>query len=186
MKKALRRKLRAIRDAIPQNERDRMSGEIREAITLMPEYAAAKCVLLYFPISSEPDIIPLADQALACGKTVAFPVVKGNEMAFLRVSALDGFITSSYGIPEPDAEICECVTDFSEAICVVPALAVDEGGNRIGYGGGCYDRFLSGFPGFSVCAVFPQLSVKELPCEAHDVKPDAVVIPGRGVRYYRR
>ena len=151
----------------------------------MPEYAAAKCVLLYYPISSEPDIIPLAHQALACGKAVAFPVVNGSEMAFLHVSALDGFVTSRYGIPEPDPQLCERVTDFSEAICVVPALAVDNAGNRIGYGGGYYDRFLSGFAGFSVCAVFTPLLLSELPHEAHDIKPDAVVIPGQGIRRLR-
>ena len=150
-------------------------------IISLPEYSAADAVLLFYPIGSEPDTLLIASDALAKGKTVAFPVTRGREMSFFSVSSLNGFIPGAMGIPEPDAKDALPLTAGKSSLCVVPALAVDKTGHRIGYGGGCYDRFLEEYAGFSVCIVFPQLEKEALPAEPHDVRVDAAAIPGRGL-----
>lgn len=180
MKTEFRRRLKAVRDAISGRERADMSAELCRLIAEMPEYASAKLVLLYRPFGSEPDVMPLLADALEKGKRVAFPVTRGRDVSFYLIGGAEEFVRGERGILEPDPALCEPVADYSGAICVVPALAVDATGHRIGYGGGCYDRFLSGFDGFSVCAVFPQLAVETLPAEPHDVRVDAAAIAGRG------
>lgn len=185
MKAETRRRLKAVRDAIPERERAEMSAELCRLIESAPEYESAELVLLYRPFGSEPDIMPLLFDALCRGKRTAFPVTRGSDVTFHLVDGAEGFVRGAMGILEPDADICPPVSDYSNAICVVPALAVDSEGNRIGYGGGCYDRFLSGFDGFSVCAVFPQLVTETLPKEPHDVRVDAAAIAGSGIVRFR-
>ena len=181
VKKFLRAELKSLRDSIHEADRAACSAKLAELIRSMPEYAAAKRVLLYYPIGSEPDFLPLAEAAATEGKGIAFPVVVGKDMAFCDVKGIDGFNTGSMGIPEPDAAECVAVSGFSDTICIVPALAADRNGNRIGYGGGYYDRFLKRYPGVSVCAVYSRLLFDELPAEAHDVSVDAIVSDVAGV-----
>lgn len=181
VKDVLRAEFKVIRDSITESERAAESGELCGIIRSMPEYKAAVCVLLYYPIGSEPDILPLAEAAVSDGKGVAFPVVSGRDMIFCVPNGLDGFRNGGNGIPEPDASECARVCDFADTLCVVPALAADNSGYRIGYGGGYYDRFLSGYKGFSVCAVFSRLFVDSLPAEPHDVAVGAVAFTGGGV-----
>lgn len=181
VKRLLRAELKSLRDSIPEADRAASSAKLLELIRSLPEYKAARCVLLYYPIGSEPDFLPLAEAAATDGKGLAFPVVIGKDMAFCAVEGTDGFHTGSMGIPEPDTAECVIVSDFADTLCVVPALAADRNGNRIGYGGGYYDRFLERYPGVSVCAVFSRLFFDELPAEVQDVPVDIIVSDGIGV-----
>ena len=181
VKNILRAKLKAIRGSIPEADRAACSKEIAAHIRSMPEYKSAKCVLLYCPIGSEPDILPVAEAAAAAGKIIAFPVVSGKDMVFCTAKETASFNKGSMGIPEPDLSEGVIVSDFTDTLCVVPALAADRNGNRIGYGGGYYDRFLKQYSGFSVCAVFSRLLLEELPAEPYDVSVDAIVSDGIGV-----
>lgn len=185
VKKLLRGELKSLRDSIPEADRAACSAKLAELIRSMPEYTAAKRVLLYYPIGSEPDFLPLAVAAVADGKIIAFPAVDGKDMIFCDVKGIDGFHAGSMGIPEPDRSEHVDVSDFTDTLCVVPALAADRNGNRIGYGGGYYDRFLKRYTGFSVCAVYSRLLFDDLPAEAHDVSVDAVVSDGVGVLRFK-
>ena len=144
----------------------------------MPEYKAASKLLLYYPIGKEPDLLTLASED---GKKAAFPVVRKGKMIFYNSENTESFRPGALGIPEPDANSCEPVADLAGSFCVVPALALDRRGIRIGYGGGYYDKFLRAYSGFSVCAVFPELFVEELPADRHDVPVNAAAVACRGV-----
>ncbi|MBQ6552058.1 MAG: 5-formyltetrahydrofolate cyclo-ligase [Clostridia bacterium] len=181
VKDILRAEFRTLRDSIPEAERFACSAQLVKLIRSLPEYKAARLVMLYFPIGSEPDILPLAEAASADGKLTAFPVTRGGVMSFCIAGASDCVCSGGMGIPEPDEADCELVSEFSDAICVVPALAVDKLGRRLGYGGGYYDRFLKRFTGFSVCAVFPQLFISELRAEPHDVPVASAAVAGSGI-----
>lgn len=181
VKDEMRRVFRAKRDAIPEVDRAAYASRLTELIRSLPEYKTASRVLLYRPIGSEPDLLALAED----GKTAAFPVICGGDMCFCVPEGEEDLRPGAMGIPEPDPGKCERVVDFSGAICVVPALAVDKRGYRLGYGGGYYDRFLNGYRCFAVCAVFPQLFVERLPEEPHDVPVDAVAVPGAGITRFR-
>ena len=130
-------------------------------------------------------MLSLAGSAAEDGKIVAFPVIRDGEMSFRVLDEASGSIAGAMGIPEPTGEILARVSEIADALCVTPALAVDKHGYRIGYGGGYYDRFLSGFAGFSVCAVFPQLYLDELQTEPHDAPVDAAVVAGTGIMHFR-
>ncbi|MBR4439875.1 MAG: 5-formyltetrahydrofolate cyclo-ligase [Clostridia bacterium] len=181
MKTKLRRSLSAARDAIPAAERSALSAELCSLISAMPEFTAAECLLIYCPIASEPELLPLAEKAYADGKSVAFPKIDGRKLVFIKVNDTSSLKPGRYGIPEPDDGAGERVTAFAKTLCVVPALAADKQGSRLGYGGGYYDRFLNNYDGFSVCGVFPQLVREDLPREPHDVCVNALAIAGEGV-----
>ena len=185
VKDLLRRELKATRDEIPLSECASYSAELTALIRSMPEYASASLILLYYPIGSEPDLLSLAAYAANDGIPVAFPVIRNGEMAFCVPDNASAFCAGTMGIPEPVGTELTDVAETADAICVVPALAVDKRGFRIGYGGGYYDRFLSRFSGFSVCAVFPQLFVDEIPTEAHDSPVAAAAVAGAGITRFR-
>ena len=102
-------------------------------------------------------------------KNFYFPCVIGDEIYAAKYIPSEPFITGKYGIMEPAGErICDC--SFLDFI-FVPALAVDYSGNRLGYGKGYYDRFLSGYPSVvTAAAVFNELCFEKIPAENHDVK----------------
>ena len=185
VKDLLRRDLKAVRDLIPVPDRAAYSTGLVEMIRSMPEYSDASVILLYCPIGSEPDLMPLAEYAERESKTVAFPVTHFGEMTFCVKDSSSGFRPGAMGIPEPTGEELVCAAKKADVLCVVPALAVDKCGYRIGYGGGYYDRFLSGFAGRSVCAVYPQLFVDSLPVEKHDEPVDAAAVAGDGITRFR-
>ena len=181
VKDELRRVFRAKRDALPATVRAACSAQLTEMIRSLPEFKAASRVLLYHPIGSESDLLALAKE----GKSAAFPVVRGGDMFFYVPESEDGFLPGAMGIPEPDPFKCERVDDFSDTLCVVPALAVDKRGFRLGYGGGHYDRFLKAHYCFSVCAVYPGFFVNTLPAEPHDAPLCAVAVAGNGITRFR-
>ena len=185
VKDLLRKELRAQRDAIPAPERAAYGAALVDIIRSMPEFAAASVVLIYHPIGSEPDLLPLAEYAEREGKTVAFPAIRRGEMTFRVRGAASGFAPGAMGIPEPTGEELVRAAETPDALCVAPALAVDKRGYRIGYGGGYYDRFLSGFAGSSVCAVYPRFFVDSLPTEAHDAPVGAAAVAGEGIIRFR-
>ena len=109
----------------------------------LPEFRAAKTLLLYFPLANEINLIPVFNHAREKGMACAFPRCgdKKGEMSFYLVNTLDELEVGKFGICEPRADAPR-LTDFSDAVAFVPALAFDKKGYRVGYGGGYYDRFL--------------------------------------------
>ena len=107
-------------------------------------YVQAKTIYGYLPFNQEVDLTSLLQQALADGKQVALPKCRGREMDFILVSDLSRVQSSRFGAPEPidDAPIAHDRT----ALVIMPGLVFDRNGNRVGYGGGYYDRFLAKEP----------------------------------------
>lgn len=173
-KKALRKKYKTIRDSVGEDDRASFSQRICESCSALSEYRRAKAVLLYFARGSEADLAALAKKALAEGKLVAYPRVEGaGLMVFRTVKKLSELSEGYYGIREPSANAPLC--PLNEAICFVPALAFDENGFRLGYGGGFYDRFLADFKGCSVGIAFDATLSECLVCEAHDKKTNYII-----------
>lgn len=184
VKKLARDTFKCERNSLSSLEREAYSTEVCEIITGMPEFLNAKLVLTYHPYGSEMDVKNIARKALLLGKRIALPCMTGNDMSFLCVASMDDLPEMTYDIPEGFRESCENITDFSDSICIVPALALDSRGMRMGYGKGCYDRFLKGYSGISICAVFPSLYLSEVPTDDYDVPVDIGVIPTVGIRRF--
>lgn len=162
-KTLLREKCKIIRNSI---DTESVSARICEIVKNWNVFASAKNILLYYPVGTE---LSLLDLLKVSSKNFYFPCVIGDEIYAAKYIPSEPFITGKYGIMEPAGErICDC--SFLDLI-FVPALAVDYSGNRLGYGKGYYDRFLSGYPSVvTAAAVFNELCFEKIPAENHDVK----------------
>lgn len=188
-KRALRERVIAARDALPADERDAGSRAIAARIAGLPAYVRARCVLLTLPFRSEWDPRALIAAALAAGKTVALPRVDGATR-MLDLHAVTDVARETApgfrGIPEPRPEqprVDVAAVDF----VLVPGVAFDAAGRRLGYGGGYYDRLLALLRADAarVAGAFELQLVPRVPAAAHDLVVDAIATPARlvpGVR----
>jgi 5,10-methenyltetrahydrofolate synthetase len=179
-KKSLRREMIARRDALSRDELARIAARLADRLAALPEYAAARSVLSTMAIGSEWSTRPFLDRARADGKTVVLPRVTPPPRR-LEIHAVDDIehdlVPGVWDIPEPDPARCRKVDLADVDFALVPALAVDSAGYRLGYGAGYFDRLLAGRGArpFCVSALPPAFLVASLPHEAHDVPVDRVV-----------
>ncbi len=179
----LRARLKARRASLGTEEQERLSAGALGAILSSPLYAEADLLLLYAPIGSEADLTALLPAALAAGKTVAFPrcAAEGNRMDFYAVDRLEALTPGAFGVPEPPAE-APIVTPDARTLCILPGLGFDPFGNRIGYGKGYYDAYLSRFPSMVTLGVcHSSLLLRRIPARAHD-RAVSHLVTERGLR----
>lgn len=142
------------RDSLEPTHRASIDAVIAQRLFQQPEFIAAHTVFAFYSVGSEVDTHAIIEHALALGKTVALPrCVPGSRfMEWYAIGSLEGLVESSYGIPEPAPAPLRLVDPLAhpESIAIVPGLAFDTRGYRLGYGGGYYDIFLSTFPGFAM------------------------------------
>lgn len=151
-KSVLRKRFMALRRAIPANERETAQTQISRHIVTADWYLRADMLLCYAAFGSETDIMAVVRDAWKRGKIVCFPrcTDENGRMAFYRVEFEKQLTKGMYGIPEPE-EGCVLQENFSTAaVCLIPGLAFDKKGCRLGYGKGYYDRFLAEFSGVRV------------------------------------
>jgi len=169
-KKQIRERFLSIRDSIPSSHREEASRQICEEIVKTSEYKNASVIFMYYAVNSEVSLSALFRRAIEDGKIAAFPrCLPERQLEFLRVYDDNDFVVGTYNIPEPRRE-CESVAPSENALCIIPALAVDLSGTRLGYGGGYYDTFLSSNPGtVRMCVCFDeQVSDEPLPVGVYD------------------
>lgn len=145
----------------------------------------ADIILMYYPKDDEIDLRPIAEAALSSGKKIAFPRCnpEDHSMIFHYVNSFDELMPGSYNIMEPseDAPVFSLSeTETSNVICIVPAVVFDKKGYRIGYGGGYYDRYLSGFRGTKVGMAYREFIVNSVPHGRFDLTVD-VMMSERGL-----
>jgi 5-formyltetrahydrofolate cyclo-ligase len=144
---------------------------------------AAFCVGLFRSVGAEPDTGPLLADAFRLGAKVAVPVAgRDGRYSFRYVEEGTGWVRGAHGILEPEASAP--VPPGELRVILVPGVAFDAAGTRLGHGGGNYDRLLAGFPeALLVGVAFESRMAREpLPREAHDVAMDAIATEA-GVRY---
>lgn len=173
-KAQIRAVVRSRKRAMTGEEIARKSGALVRLLLAHPLYREARTICGYYPVNSEVRLLPALERAMAQGKRVALPKVCGGEMRFVVMSDLHCVAAGFGGIPEPIADeppLCD-----PRALVLLPGLAFDAAGHRIGYGGGYYDRFLAReplHPTIALCydfQMFPQL-----PAEPFDVPAQAVL-----------
>ena len=173
-KKTLRREIREKKRAMTEEQIESASRRLGELFVASEQYKQAKTIYGYLPYNQEVRTIPMLERALQDGKRVAVPKVYGDDMKFIYLDDM-GRVSSGYaGIPEPidDAP----VADDPTALVLMPGLAFDAQGHRIGYGGGFYDRFLAqepNHPTLALCYDFQMLP--QLETEEFDIPVDCVL-----------
>jgi len=176
-KQQLRREFLAIRKGFSPAQRQSWDAAIQQAVIASDWFKQAEAILGYYPIGSEPDLRPVLREALRLGKTVALPrcAPDTGEMTFHRVDSLESLLPGAHGIPEPPAEAASCLLHLASCICLVPGIAFDLAGYRLGYGKGCYDRFLPHFVGHALGICYDALLCGALPHEPHDAAAESVM-----------
>lgn len=173
-KKTLRAQIRERKRAMTHAQIEEASARLGQMFAQSELYRKAKTIYGYLPYNQEVRTVPMLQQALQDGKRVAVPKVYGNEMRFIYLEDLSRVEKGYAGIPEPVDD--GPVADDPTALVLMPGLAFDPQGHRIGYGGGFYDKFLASepeHPTLALCYDFQMLPVLET--EEYDVPVDCVL-----------
>ena len=175
-KTALRREIRAKKRAMTDAEIEKTSALLAEKLRAHPAYRAAKSLYAYLSYNQEVRTGPILAMAWADGKAVAVPKVTadGKAMEFLWLRPGDAVAPGYCSIPEPVAD--GPLADDETALVLLPGLAFDPQGRRLGYGGGFYDAYLAAHPGHPTVALCYGFQLFDhLDTDDHDIPADAVL-----------
>jgi 5-formyltetrahydrofolate cyclo-ligase len=155
----------------------------QQALIATREFAEARVIGLYAPVHNEVETAEVMRAALASAKVVLFPAVCPGGLEFRRINDPGMLRRGAFSIPEPDAA-CPVHSPGEADIILIPGVAFDVSGRRIGYGKGYYDRALHQLEGkgrlVGFCYDFQ--IVGEIPGEPHDVRMDMIVTERRVIR----
>lgn len=175
-KKLLRAQYKSIRNNV-QN-REQKSCEIARRLLKLDAIKLAKNIAAFMSFGSEVQTEGLILKLLK-EHTVAIPRVMGSQMQFLRINSLNGLEISKFDIPEPPYDEKNIINDID--IAIVPGLAFTEQGQRLGYGGGYYDKFFEDSNTLLCAICFEEQICESLPCYAHDRLMDIIVTDKRAI-----
>ena len=174
-KAALRKKLRTMERILPQSYRDESAAAICRRVTELPEYQAAQVVFAFVGTEREIDTAALLRDVLDSGKTLCLPRCGAvHSMALCHVTSLAQLKPGAYGILEP-VEDCSLLTVEDIGFVVTPCLSCDMQGDRLGQGGGYYDRFFDRYHGPAALLCREKLLSDEVPMEPHDKRLNVIV-----------
>lgn len=178
-KKAVRERLLRARAELPESESREKSAAIRALVEGIGEYANACGMLFYMPIGGEVDVTPLIVKALKEGKLCALPkCAPGRSLRLFAVPAVEGEVSpGAMGIPEPEGDASRECLPCSLPVLILPGVAYDRSGRRLGRGAGYYDRLLSdtGINALKIAPAYAFQVIPELPGEPHDAPVDIIV-----------
>jgi len=181
IKAALRRQLREQLQSLLAGERNRASERIRQRLAEQPVWQRARSILFYVPTANEPDVWPLAIEALGLGKQIALlryaPGTNSYAPCLIREPSSD-LEPGRFGIPEPTAH-CPSFELMQLDLALVPGIGFTLAGGRLGRGKGYFDRLLAEVPGFKCGVAFDCQVTAEIPMEPHDVRLNCILTPTR-------
>ena len=174
-KNLIRKQMKRLRADMTRTERFEKSMQIFEQLITVPEFKRADRIYTYVSMDYEIDTIMLIDYSLSLEKRVFVPRVSGRDMEFYEISDISELSPGYMGIYEPDINGRE--PDYSRTgFMCMPGLAFDKSHNRIGYGGGFYDRYLSVENKLYKAALAYEAQLLEsIPAQDGDVRPDMIV-----------
>ena len=169
-KQELRQFIRAQKRQYTAAQLAALSEEICNRVLASAWWQEAGTLLLYYPLADEVDVRPLIAEAYKGGKTVLLPVCKGDELELRLYGGADSLREGAFGIMEPTGPL------FAEGqypqiqLAIVPGMAFDRAGHRLGRGKGYYDRFLPKLDAARLQGIcFPFQLLEAVPADAHDV-----------------
>jgi len=184
LKDKLRKQALNKRFNLTAEQRRAASTEIEARLFGLPEFRAASTVMFYASFQSEVETHHMIRRALAEGKRVVLPRVKGKELELLEIENFDRDVApGAWGILEPEGGKPAQLREIG--LIVLPGAAFDEQGNRIGYGAGYYDKLLPLFKGSTAALAFELQLVSAVPAASHDIPVQKIITEKRviDVRY---
>jgi 5-formyltetrahydrofolate cyclo-ligase len=181
-KATVRRLVLAARSRVTPGDRAAAAAAVAERLATLPEADAARALLGFASFGTELPTDPVMAWVLASGRRLLMPFVDGETLSAAEVRSVEELAPGFRGIREPVARVA---IDPNEAdVVLVPGVAFDEHGRRLGYGGGFYDAFLAGIgrraPRVGLC--FDLQVVGEVPTGDGDEAVDVIVTPGSVIR----
>ncbi len=182
-KKVLRRRMREIEPKVSAAERAAVSARLCERLRPERVWQESRRILSFLPMPGEPDVRPLLEEALASKEVVALPRFNAHrgDYDICLVPSLAGLEPGHWGILEPGAGCPVLRAEWLDFV-LVPGLAYDMMGRRLGRGKGYFDRLLAGVQGLKCGVAFDWQVVEEVPAGPHDVGMDWLLTPSRLAR----
>ena len=187
-KAALRKELRAELGKLSPEDRASASEQVCERLRQTTVWRRAHAVLGYVPLSDEIDVFPLLDRARQEGRRIALPQFNPQAGAYVACQIYDrhkDLTPGKFGILEPGRH-CPPVGMQELDLILVPGLAFDKDGHRLGRGRGFYDRLLASVSAVKCGLAFDQQVRVQIPVEPHDVLLDCIVTPGSWLEFSRQ
>lgn len=172
-KAELRQRFRMLRDGVAASHRERYSAAIASRVLALPWTQQAHRIALYAALGSEVDTRHVFAALRQRGVVCCYPAVQPDrQLQFVDVSDVTHLLPGAYGIDEPAGEAVPL-----EAVdaMIIPGLAFDSQGTRLGYGAGYYDRALARYNGVRIGLAYAQQVLPVLPAAAHDQAMDVIV-----------
>lgn len=179
-KAELRNLFRTRRHNLTRDKRSDASARIRARLLDLPETRLAGSVLLYVPTKNEVDTWPLLEHFWTVGVQVLLPRCRDNQPGFMDIHAVNSAAElgpGQFGLTEPILGLAPLVTEPEPDLLLVPALAFDRRGFRLGFGGGYYDRFLTRLthPHLRVGLAYDFQIAERLPAEPWDMPVQRII-----------
>ncbi|MCX7985637.1 MAG: 5-formyltetrahydrofolate cyclo-ligase [Bacteroidales bacterium] len=171
-KDLLRKQVIARKKIFSPSELCQKSFRICHRIELHEKFGTSRCIMLYYPLPGEVDITSLLEKYYKV-KTILLPVVVGNEIHLKQYTGSQNLVQGNFGIMEPIGTYW--IEGLLPELIIIPGLAFDNKGNRLGRGQGYYDRFLSNQTGYKIGVCFSYQIFHAIPSEEHDVRVDEVI-----------
>lgn len=184
LKTQLRNKYKNIRNNLDSSKKAVIDKEIFEKIISLECYKKCEMIITFVSTSIEVDTLELINYSLSLGKKVAVPkCIDGTrEMEFHCIDSLSQLSPGAFGVLEPTGDKTSRIFDFDNSVCLVPGLAFDYDGYRLGYGKGYYDRFLSNYNSEKIGVCYCSCIAKHLPRGRFDKNVDILITE----KYIRR
>ncbi|MBQ6846003.1 MAG: 5-formyltetrahydrofolate cyclo-ligase [Oscillospiraceae bacterium] len=182
-KKEVREKMLSLLSCIDEEVRREQDESIADKVKKMPELCNAECIFAYIGTGYEIETREIVANMLDDGKRVCVPLCYGKgEMDAIEIKSLSELSPGRYGIPEPPNN-GEKVNPKDISAIIVPGVAFDKKGNRLGRGGGYYDRFMQKTENAVKVALCREINlIDKVPCEEHDQTVDIIATEKRVIR----
>lgn len=172
-KQAIRKQIFAARKTFTDEDIRNMSHLIAEKVFALSAFQEAERILIYADYNHEVMTCEIIKKAWAAGKEVAVPKVFGKEMRFIRLTDFKQLSPGYFNIPEPETGE---IVSWEEGLMIMPGVAFDKECQRVGYGGGFYDRYLEKHQCLTRLALgFSFQLMEEVPVEPTDIIPEILV-----------
>ena len=183
IKATLREQYKTLRREMPPEIKAQRDRQIAGRVAALWQYKRCRQLLTYVSTPIEVDTLEIIRRALADGKRVAVPrcVPGTRDMEVYWINGVEELEPGTFGVLEPRPDPKRKVTDFSNGLCLVPALCYDWRGYRLGYGKGYYDRFLAGFGGHMIGVCYSDCIRRKLPHGRFD-RPVELLVTDRYLR----
>lgn len=176
MKNKIRKEVLALRKAMPICLLEEKSKIITEKVITHPAYRKAEVILAYVDAKGEVKTKDIIEHAWMNDKKVAVPRVHGDIMKYYLISSFEDLEPGCFGIMEPKVSCFEVSEIPENSVVIMPGVAFDNTGNRIGYGKGYYDKYFAKYPElYKIAVAFSMQIVRKVPTDILDISANCVI-----------